>query len=171
MLEVIRILPIATGAVLARRQATKLLRAVVDRAAKVRYGLAHVSFFIVLRRAPQVRLFPIHFFYFKRHQKKNASEGQNDANGAFLGTDLAVPLTQQSCVPAFIHRYDCTNKTKIPVPVETGKFVVRVSKDDNKIYVCPACGLSSGTRAVGAFPHASDCRNKQKIPVEQLSAP
>ena len=80
---------------------------------------------------------------------------------------------------AFIHRYDCTNKTKIPVPVETGKFVVRVSKDakGNKIYVCPACGLSSSPRAVshpedvGAFPHEANCRNKQKIPVEQLSAP
>jgi hypothetical protein len=70
LLEVIRILPIATGAVLARRQATKLLRAVVDRATKVRYGLAHVSFFIVLRRAPQVRLLPAHFYFKKAPEKK-----------------------------------------------------------------------------------------------------
>ena len=60
--EVIRILSIATGAVLARRPAAKLLLAVVDRATKVRYGLAHISSFIVLRRAPQVRLLPVHFF-------------------------------------------------------------------------------------------------------------
>ena len=77
-------------------------------------------------------------------------------------------------VDKFPHKDKCPNKTKIPVPVEAGKFVVRVSENakGNKIYVCPACSLRSGTHAVmfpedvDAFPHEDKCRNKGKIPVE-----